>query len=89
MYYILDIFINSNLLQKFIQKINFTKIKLKTNTVLIPFLWAKILFLTKNANYFQKNADISKIKGVLVLKGIFSKTKYNCLCKIYLDRGVI
>ena len=37
-------------------------------------LWVKILFLTKNTDFLQKNADISKIKGLLVLKGIFSET---------------
>ena len=34
----------------------------------------------KNAKYLQKkNANISKIKVVLVLKGIFSGTTYVCL----------
>ena len=28
--------------------------------------------------FLQKNADISKIKGALVLKDIFSKTAYVC-----------
>ena len=32
--------------------------------------------MPKNANFFQENADISKIKGSLVLKDIFSETKY-------------
>ena len=27
----------------------------------------------------NKNADISKIKGILALKGIFSETKYLCV----------
>ena len=27
----------------------------------------------------QKNADISKVKGVLVLKGIVSETTYMCV----------
>ena len=37
----------------------------------------KVLFLPKNANLLQKNTDISRIKWVLVLKGIiFSETKY-------------
>ena len=39
-------------------------------------LWLKVLHLTKNVDYLQKNADISKIKKFLVLKGIFSKTTY-------------
>ena len=29
--------------------------------------------------FLQKNADISKIKGALVLKDIFSKTAYVCV----------
>ena len=33
-------------------------------------LWEKVLFFTKNADFLQNNADISKIKGVLVLAGI-------------------
>ena len=39
-------------------------------------LWVEILFLSKSAEFLQKNADISKIKRVLVLKDIFSETKY-------------
>ena len=30
----------------------------------------------KNADFLHKNADISKIKGVMGLKGIFPKTTY-------------
>ena len=30
--------------------------------------------MSKNADFLSKNADISKINGVLVLKGIFSET---------------
>ena len=30
----------------------------------------------KKADFLQKNADISKTKRVLVLKGKFSETKY-------------
>ena len=33
-------------------------------------LWEKVLFFTKNADFLQNNADISKIKGALVLAGI-------------------
>ena len=33
----------------------------------------------KNADFFQKNADISKIKRALALKGIFSETTYVCM----------
>ena len=36
----------------------------------------KVLYLPKNADILQKKGDISKIKGVLVLKGIFSETTY-------------
>ena len=36
----------------------------------------EILFLPKNPNFLAKYADTSKIKGVLVLKRIFSKTRY-------------
>ena len=46
-----------------------------------------------NANFFhkkkkkkkKKNADISKIKGALVLKGIISETIYVCVltCQIW------
>ena len=31
------------------------------------------IFLPENADFFAKKADISKIKGTLVLKGIFLK----------------
>ena len=39
---------------------------------------SKGTIFAKNANFLQKNADISKIKGVLVLKTIFSET--TCVC---------
>ena len=39
-------------------------------------LWEKVLFFTKNADFLQNNADISKIKGVLVLAGIIFETTY-------------
>ena len=42
-------------------------------------LWVKLLFLLKNANFLQKNADISKIKTALVLKVIFSETAHVCI----------
>ena len=35
-----------------------------------------MLFFTKNADFLQKNAEINKIKGILVLKGIFYETTY-------------
>ena len=41
-------------------------------------LKVKVLFPPKNADFLQKDADISKIKGVLVIKGIFSETTYVC-----------
>ena len=50
-----------------------------SNTTLILLLWVKVLFLPKNSDFLQKNADISKIKGVWVLKGIFSETTYVCV----------
>ena len=57
------IFIHSNLLSykkwKYNWKIFSTALKL--------LLWVKVPFSTKNANFLQKNADISKIKGLLVL----------------------
>ena len=39
-------------------------------------LWVKVLLFTKNADFLQNNADICKIKRVLVLKGIFFETAY-------------
>ena len=36
-------------------------------------LWVKVLHLTKSADFLQKNANAN---GFLVLKGIFSETKY-------------
>ena len=38
--------------------------------------WAKVLFFSKNADFLQKNTDISEIKEVLVQKGIFFETTY-------------
>ena len=45
---------------------------------------SKGTIFAKNWYFFKKNADISKIKGTLVLKGIFSETTYVCLltCQI-------
>ena len=34
-----------------------------SNTALTLLLWVKVLFWTKNANFLQKIAEISKIKG--------------------------
>lgn len=36
-------------------------------------------FYPKNPNFLPKGADISKIKGVVVLLGIFFQTKYVCI----------
>ena len=38
-----------------------------------------VLFLSKNADFLQKNADISKIKKALGLKSIFSETLVSVL----------
>ena len=38
-----------------------------------------ILFLPPKTDFLQKNADITKIKKALVLKGIFSETTYVCV----------
>ena len=69
------IFINSNFLSYKIWKQNY-KI---SNTVLTLLLWVKVIFFPKNAVFFTKNADLSKIKRALVLKGIFSETTYVCV----------
>ena len=50
---------------------NENRTKKTLNTALILLLLVKVLNL-------PKNADISKIKGVLELKGILSKT--SCVC---------
>ena len=50
------------------------------NTSLRLVLCVKVLFWPKNADFLQKNADISKIKRALVLKVIFSETRYICVC---------
>ena len=60
------IFINSNLCLT--KTLNRTKESL-TQLSFILTLWVKVLF-------FTKNADISKIKAVLVLKVIFFETTY-------------
>ena len=40
-----------------------------------------MLFLPKNADVLQKNADISKIKRTLVGKSTFSETAYVCVLR--------
>ena len=74
------VFINSNILSYKNWKQN-SKI---SNTFFTLLLWLKVLFLPKNAAFLQKNADISKIKGALVLTDIFSGTTYVCVltCQI-------
>ena len=49
------------------------------NTALTLLLWVKVLFLLKNTDFLQNNADISKIKGALVLKVVLSETAYGCV----------
>ena len=44
-----------------------------------------VLFLQKKAEFLQKNADISKVKRVLVLKGIFSETPYVCVISYHIQ----
>ena len=46
------------------------------NTTLTLLLWGKVLSGQKIQIFLQKNDDISKIKRALVLKVIFSGTKY-------------
>ena len=66
------IFINSNLLCYKTWKQN----QQISNTIL---LLLNILFLPKNVDFLQKISDISKIKGILILKSIFSETTYVCV----------
>ena len=35
--------------------------------------------MAKNADFLQKNTNMSQIKKALVLKGIFSETTYVCI----------
>ena len=57
----------------------------KSLIALAILLWVKVLFWPKNADFLQKNADISKIKKVLVIEGIFSETTDVCVltCQIW------
>ena len=48
-------------------------------TTLTLLLWVKVPFWQKHANFCKKIVDISKIMKALVLKGIFSETKYACV----------
>ena len=48
----------------------------KSLTQLSYYCFKEVLFLPRNADFLlkkKKNADKSKIKGALVLKGIFSE----------------
>ena len=45
-------------------------------TALTLLLWVKVLFSQENADFLEKNADISKINRALGIKGIFSETTY-------------
>ena len=60
---------------------NWRQNKKISNTAVTLLLWVKVLvlFLLKSAIFFSKNADISKIKRDLVLKGIFCDTTYVCV----------
>ena len=61
------IFINSNWKQNWKM----------SNLALALLFWVKVLFYQK-CWFFTKNADISKIEKVLVIKGIFSEATYGC-----------
>ena len=71
-------------------KSNVLSYKNKAFTLLLS---VKVLFWPKNANFSQINADISKIKRVLILKGISSKITYGSVlrCQIpsFRQEGVI
>ena len=72
------------------QKLNFSRSALfhrKTRVSLKYFVndcSSHTIALSKCTPFFQKNADIAKIKGALVLIGIFSETRYLCvlMCQI-------
>ena len=50
-----------------------------SNTALTLLLWVNVLFWLKNADFLQKNSDISKIIEALISKVIFSETTYDCV----------
>ena len=54
--------------------------KRTSNTASILLFWVKVLFLSKKSWFLAKNADTSKIKQIVVLKGICSKNK--CVCEL-------
>ena len=76
------IFIDSNLLSYK----NWKQNQNISNTTLILLLSVKVLFLQNNIDFLKywKNTDISKIKGVLLLKIIFSET--TCVCMFLLTK---
>ena len=49
-----------------------------SDTSLTLLLWVKVLSLPENDDFMQKNVDINKNKRALVLKSVFSETKYVC-----------
>ena len=53
-----------------------TKLKNRNNAALILLPEVKLLFCQKKANFLKRNADINKIKDLLVLKNLFSQTTY-------------
>ena len=55
-----------------------------SNTAINYALSKGTSFAKKNPEFLEKNADITKIKEILVLKGIFSETNYGCVltCQI-------
>ena len=72
------IFINSNLYLT--KPANRTKISLTKSS---HYCFERY-FLPKNTDFLQENADISKIKTALVLRGISSEITYLCVltCQI-------
>ena len=69
------IFINTNLSSY----ITWNRTK-KSQTELLYYCFGKgTIFVKKMLILCKKNTGISKIKGILVLKGLFSKTTYACV----------
>ena len=75
------IFINSNSLSSKTWK---QSLKI-SNTALILFALSKGIILGKKFWFFAKNADISKIKRAVVLKGIFSENTYECVLMYHIS----
>ena len=79
----ISIFINSKVLSYKNWKQNWNI----SNTVLTLLIWAKVLFLPKNAYFLQnKKTEISKINRALIQKGIFSETTYVCVLMFQISR---